>query len=138
VKTYTTGRGQSHAEQMLEVLAGVAPSAPEEFGALAGAVLARRTTLSSVIAVLLAWDETRRDFIARARAGGLEVRALLVCAPGETPPAEPGLMVLQPAQSRADWRGCNDRDALVTDRRKPAVLGAGRPATGSPRSSSRC
>ena len=96
VKTYTTGRGQSHAEQMLEVLAGVAPSAPEEFGSLAGAVLARRTTLSSVIAVLLAWDETRRDFIAQARAGGLEVRALLVCAPGETPPAEPGLLVLQP------------------------------------------
>ena len=96
VKTYTTGRGQSHAEHMLEVLAGVAPSAPQEFEALAAAVLARRETLSSVIAVLLSWDEPRREFVARARAAGLEMRALLVCPPGETPPAEPGLLVLQP------------------------------------------
>jgi uncharacterized protein (DUF58 family) len=96
VRTYTTGRGQSHAEHMLEVLAAVTPSAPEEFEALAAAVLARRSTLSSVIAVMLAWDRPRRAFIARARESGLEVRALLVCAPGETPPVEPGLLVLQP------------------------------------------
>ena len=47
-------------------------------------------------AVLLAWDEPRREFVTRARASGLEVRALLVCPPGETPPTEPGLLVLQP------------------------------------------
>jgi len=96
VKTYTAGRGQSHAEQMLEVLAGVSPSPPEEFASLAAAVLARRQTFSSVIAVLLAWDEPRRDFIARARATGVEVRALLVCPTGEAPPAAPGLLVLHP------------------------------------------
>jgi uncharacterized protein (DUF58 family) len=96
VKTYTTGRGQSHAEHMLEVLAGVQPSAPEEFATLASAVLARRTTLSSVIAVLLAWDGPRREFVREARASGLEVRALLVCGPEETPPAEPGLLILRP------------------------------------------
>ena len=96
VKTYTTGRGQSHAEHMLEVLAGVQPSPPEEFGTLAGAVLARHSTLSSIIAVLLAWDEPRRQFIRQARASGLEVRALLVCGPGETPPIDPGLLVLRP------------------------------------------
>ena len=96
VKTYTTGRGQSHAEHMLEVLAGVTPSAPAEFGSLGAAVLERRGTLSSVIAVLLAWDAPRREFVAQARANGLEVRALLICAPGETPPAEAGLLVLQP------------------------------------------
>ncbi|MGH8672943.1 MAG: DUF58 domain-containing protein [Burkholderiales bacterium] len=96
VKTYTTGRGQSHAEHMLEVLAGVAPSPPAEFDALARAVLARRSTLSSVIAVLLAWDEPRREFLARARASGLEVRGLLVCAPDEAPPAGSGVLVLHP------------------------------------------
>ena len=96
VKTYTTGRGQSHSEQMLEVLAGVTPSRPEEFAALAAAVLARRATVSSVIAVLLAWDQPQREFVARARASGLEVRALLVCPSGDPPPAEPGLLVLQP------------------------------------------
>lgn len=78
VKTFTAGRGLSQAEQMLEVLAGVTPSAPERFPELARTVLTRRDTVSSVIAVLLAWDEPRRRFIAEARASGLEVRALLV------------------------------------------------------------
>lgn len=96
VKTYTTGRGQSNAEHMLEVLAGVQPSPPEEFGTLARAVLARHSTLSSMIAVLLAWDEPRRQFIRQARASGLEIRALLLCAAGETAPVEPGLLVLRP------------------------------------------
>ena len=96
VRTFTTGRGQSHAEHMLEVLAGVSASSPDEFDALACAVLARRSTLSSVIAVLLAWDEKRRSFIAQARANGLEVRALLVCRPEEAPPPEPGVLVLHP------------------------------------------
>jgi uncharacterized protein (DUF58 family) len=98
VKSYTAGRGQSHSEQMLEVLAAVTPSPPAEFGVLAAAVLARRSTLSSVIAVVLAWVEPRRVFVARARASGLEVRALLVCPAGETPPAEPGLLVLRPGE----------------------------------------
>jgi uncharacterized protein (DUF58 family) len=97
VKTYTTGRGQSPAEHMLEVLAGVMPSPPGEFEALARAVLLRRATLSSVIAVLLAWDEPRRRFVAEARGSGLDVRALLVCAPGEAPrPMDAGLHVLHP------------------------------------------
>lgn len=99
VKTYTAGRGQLHAEHMLEVLAGVSPSPPGAFDSLARAVLARRETVSSVIAVLLAWDEPRRKFIAAARATGLEVRALLVCAPGEKPlQTDPGLVVLHPGE----------------------------------------
>jgi len=97
VKTHTAGRGQLHAEHMLEVLAGVAPSAPGDFDALARAVLARRATLSSIIVVLLAWDESRRKFVAAARGSGLEVRALLVCAPGETAhTSDAGVLVLHP------------------------------------------
>ena len=99
VKAYTAGRGQLHAVHMLEVLAGVSPSPPEAFESLARAVLARRGTVSSVIAVLLAWDEPRRKFVAAARATGLEVRALLVCAPGEKPQqADAGLHVLHPGE----------------------------------------
>ena len=59
-------------------------------------MLARQSTLSSIIAVLLAWDEPRRQFIRQARASGLEVRPLLVCGAGETPPIDPGLLVLRP------------------------------------------
>jgi uncharacterized protein (DUF58 family) len=99
VRSYTAGRGQLHAQHMLEVLAGVAPSAAEEFGALARAVLARRAQLSSAILVLLAWDEERRRLAAALRAGGGEVRALLVCARGAIPPdAPPWLLTLHPGE----------------------------------------
>jgi len=96
VKTYTTGRGQSQTEQVLEVLAGVGPSPPGRFGELARAVLARRATVSSIIAVLLAWDEPRKRFIAQARANGLDVRALLVTGAESPEASAAGLVVLRP------------------------------------------
>jgi uncharacterized protein (DUF58 family) len=79
VRTYTAGRGQMQLEHMLEVLAGVTPSRPAEFSALARAVLAQRAGLSSCIVVLLAWDEVRRGFVEALARSGLEVRALVVC-----------------------------------------------------------
>jgi uncharacterized protein (DUF58 family) len=79
VRTYTAGRGQMQLEHMLEVLAGVTPSRPEEFSVLARAVLAQRAALSSCVVVLLAWDDARRGFIEALARNGLEVRALVVC-----------------------------------------------------------
>lgn len=87
VRTYTAGRGQMHLEHMLEVLAGVAPSRPQEFAALACAVLAQRPALSSCIAVLLGWDEARRNFTEALAASGLEVRALVLCERDQRPAA---------------------------------------------------
>lgn len=99
VRAYTAGRGQMQSEHMLEVLAGVGASDPRGFGALARAVLARRASLSSVIAILVAWDDTRRDFVATLRACGAEVRALLVC-PADAVPADlpTGVTVLHPEE----------------------------------------
>ncbi|MFO1361345.1 MAG: transglutaminase domain-containing protein [Burkholderiales bacterium] len=82
VHGYTTGRGQMRAEHLLEVLAGVAPSAPAAFEALANRVRGHRHRLTSCIVVLLEWDAARRAFVEGLRASGLEVRALLVCARG--------------------------------------------------------
>jgi uncharacterized protein (DUF58 family) len=79
VRLYTAGRGQLHAEHMLEVLAGVSPSPPAEFEALARAVLAQRGRLSSCIAVLLGWDAPRQEFVRALGASGLDARALLLC-----------------------------------------------------------
>ena len=95
VRTFTAGRGQMRAEHMLEALAGLGPSAPEAFGALARAVLARRATLSSVIAIFVSWDEERARFIAALRAEGFGVRALLVRAEGDAPR---GVFQLQPGK----------------------------------------
>ena len=95
VRAYTAGRGQMQADHMLEVLAGVAASEQREFAALARAVLARRASLSSVILILLSWDEQRRNLAAALRATGAEVRALLVCAERDTPRERPpGVLLL--------------------------------------------
>jgi len=95
VRAYTAGRGQMRAEHMLEVLAGVGPSPAGDFEALARAVLGRRATLSSVIVILVTWDEARARFVASLRAEGFDVRALLVGASSDTPP---GILRLVPGQ----------------------------------------
>ena len=95
VRAFTAGRGQMRAEHMLEVLAGVNPSPPGEFDALARVVLGRRATLSSVIAVLVGWDDARARFVASLRAEGFEVRVLLVREGGDAPP---GVLQLAPGK----------------------------------------
>jgi uncharacterized protein (DUF58 family) len=95
VLSYTAGRGQLQSERMLEVLAAVMPSEVTAFAELSRAVIARRESLSSVILILLSWDEERRRLAAALRATGAEVRALLVCSPGEAPAEPPpGVLLL--------------------------------------------
>jgi uncharacterized protein (DUF58 family) len=103
VRAYTAGRGQLQSEHMLEVLAAVSPSEPAAFAGLAKSVAGRRDSLSSVILILLSWDDERRKLAAALRASGAEVRALLVrpkdagASPGEEP--VPGwVSVLHPGE----------------------------------------
>ncbi len=95
VRAYTAGRGQLRAEHMLETLAGVGPSAPGDFAALARAVFGRRATLSSVIVIFVNWDEARARFVASLRAEGFAVRALLV---GDEFDSPPGILHLLPGK----------------------------------------
>jgi uncharacterized protein (DUF58 family) len=102
VRTYTAGRGQLHTEHMLEVLAGVRPSAPAEFERLAQAVLGQRRALSSCIAVLLGWDEARERFVRALATSGLELRVLLLAERGALsaePPAN--VVVVHPGEVEA-------------------------------------
>ena len=94
VRTYTAGRGQMQLEHMLEVLAGVGPSARADFADLARAVLAQRAGLTSCIVVLLEWDEARKNFVEALRRTGVELRVLLV---SEAVHAPPGVTLLHPA-----------------------------------------
>jgi len=94
VRTYTAGRGQMRLEHMLEVLAGVGPSAPDDFADLARAVLAQRAGLTSCIVVLLEWDEARRSFVDALRRTGVELRVLLVSERSDAPS---GVTLLHPA-----------------------------------------
>ena len=100
VRTYTAGRGQMQLEHMLEVLAGVAPSAPGEFSALSRAVLAQRAGLTSCVVVLLAWDETRKAFIDSLRRTGIGARVLLVCERSRAPSPTPSPRQTRPTPSR--------------------------------------
>jgi uncharacterized protein (DUF58 family) len=94
VRHYSAGRGQLHAEHMLEVLAAVGPSAPAEFDALARSVLHKRAELASCILVLVAWDAARRNLAETLAASGIEVRAILVCAPERAPRDAPAWLVV--------------------------------------------
>jgi len=102
VRAYTAGRGQLRAEHMLEALAGVGPSAPGDFAALARAVFGRRATLSSVIVIFVEWDEARARFVADLRAEGFDVRALLVA---DKSVAIPGVLHLAPGRIQQDLAG---------------------------------
>lgn len=89
----TAGRGQMQSQHMLEVLAAVAPSDPAAFADLARAVIARRESVTSVILILLGWDEERGRLVAALRASGADVRALLVCAKDMRPPQAPAWVI---------------------------------------------
>jgi uncharacterized protein (DUF58 family) len=99
VRAYTAGRGQLQSEHMLEVLAAVSPADPAGFAALAKSVAGRRDSLSSVILILLSWDEERRKLVAALRGSGAQVRALLVCEERNAPPELPaGVARLAPGR----------------------------------------
>ena len=99
VRAYTAGRGQMQSEHMLEVLAAVSPSEASAFSDLARAITARGESLSSVILILLAWDEERRKLAAALQGAGANVRALLVCASDARPKDAPAwVAVLHPGE----------------------------------------
>jgi uncharacterized protein (DUF58 family) len=96
---HTAGRGEASNVHLLEVLAGLGPSQPAKFEQLAREVTAMRSTLSSAVFVLLAWDEPRRRLVADLTMSGLGIRVLLVA---DDPPADAqGLLVLQPGRIEA-------------------------------------
>jgi len=96
---FTAGRGQMQAQQLLEVLAVVTPHRGADFEVLANSVMANRAALSSVILVLLSWDEARRDLVSALQATGLRVLALLVAdKPEAVAERKPWLVVLEPGK----------------------------------------
>ena len=97
--SFTTGRGQLQAQQVLEVLAAVTPGGAGAFQALAECMLASRAQLSSAILVLLDWDDARKSLAERLRASGLPLRVLLVHERPEALDARaPWITVLEPGR----------------------------------------
>jgi uncharacterized protein (DUF58 family) len=74
----STGRSLAYLESVLEVLACLEPCPDEPFAALAPHVDERLARLTSVVAVLLNWDDAREGFLRRLRDMGVSVRAFVV------------------------------------------------------------
>ncbi len=93
---FTSGRGLSHAERMLEILAAVQPCRDRAFGHLTSLILSRSALLTSVICIFLAWDHERKDLVRHLKALNVPLRALVVAESGDNAPLEPGPMIDAP------------------------------------------
>jgi len=79
---FTAGRGLAHTEQLLEVLACVAPCLDKPFRSLQHAVIDRLDSLSGCVCVLLGWDDARQELVRQLEALGTPTRVLVVGARG--------------------------------------------------------
>jgi uncharacterized protein (DUF58 family) len=75
---FTSGRGISYTDRMLEILAAVSPCIDKPFSKLPPLVFERAALLSGCICILLSWDEERKIFIRKLEAMGVPVIVLVV------------------------------------------------------------
>ena len=93
---FTAGRGLSHVDQMLEILASVRVCSEKPFQTLENLVLNHAGALSGCICVLLAWDEPRRNFVRKLKTVGIPVLVVVVVPAAPAKPFEPGPMRDEP------------------------------------------
>ncbi|MCP4041900.1 MAG: DUF58 domain-containing protein, partial [Gammaproteobacteria bacterium] len=82
--TYSAGVGQLHTDGMLEILAGVRACGDRPFSDLHQAVVARRSSLSGCILILLVWDDARRRMVDELNALGLPLLVFVITDATET------------------------------------------------------
>ena len=75
---FTSGRGVSHTEHLLEVLAAVTPAPVTEFSMLHDLVLRHAPAVTGCICVFLTWDEPRQKLVQQLRVMDLPVLVLIV------------------------------------------------------------
>ena len=95
--TFTQGRGLGAPAELLRVLATVEPSRGR-FTELAEAALLGAARMSGGICVLLAWDEERRNLVAKLRGQGIPLRVWVVDDGGAA--LDPGPMASDPRNFR--------------------------------------
>ncbi len=74
----SAGRSLGYLDNVLDVLACLEPCHDPPFDVLAPRLVERLARLTTVIAVVLDWDERREDFLRRIRALGVAVQIILV------------------------------------------------------------
>jgi uncharacterized protein (DUF58 family) len=81
---FTFGRGLSHTDKALEILASVRACKDKPFSSLPPMVMERSVLFSSCICIFLSWDEERKEFVERMKAIGVPILALVITA-ADTP-----------------------------------------------------
>jgi uncharacterized protein (DUF58 family) len=74
----STGRSLGYLDNVLDVLACLEPSPAPPFETIGPPLFERLERLTTVVLILLEWDDAREDFLRRVRAMGVAVRVLLV------------------------------------------------------------
>ncbi|TRW94230.1 DUF58 domain-containing protein [Candidatus Methylobacter oryzae] len=75
---FTAGRGVDQLPHLQEILAAVQPGEQDSFAQLRQAVLARIGLCSSLVCVLMHWDQVRQDFIKQLLSHDLPVAVFLL------------------------------------------------------------
>jgi len=96
VHRIAAGAGLGSLDGVLEALACVHAQPDEHFAMLTDCVDERAGELSACVCVLLAWDDARRELVARLRRCGTPVLVLLVGDGDASPLPEAGPMADQP------------------------------------------
>jgi uncharacterized protein (DUF58 family) len=74
----TAGRSLAYLDQILDILACVEENPAEPFDAIEPEIAELLERLSTVICVFLDWNQARREFALRLRAGGIAVKIIIV------------------------------------------------------------
>jgi hypothetical protein len=74
----STGRSLGYLDNVLDVLACLEPSPAAPFESIGPALFGRLERLTTVVAVMLEWDDAREAFLRQVRALGVAVRVFLV------------------------------------------------------------
>ena len=74
----STGRSLGYLDNVLDVLACLEPSPAAPFESIGPALFERLERLTTVVVVMLEWDDAREVFVRQLRALGVAVRVFLV------------------------------------------------------------
>lgn len=85
---FTSGRGISYTDRMLEILAAVRPCTDKPFSELPRMVFERLALLSGCICIFLSWNDERKAFIRKIESIGVPLTVLVVTVDPLTQPAE--------------------------------------------------
>ncbi|WPD23843.1 MAG: DUF58 domain-containing protein [Candidatus Electrothrix scaldis] len=102
---FSSGRGVSHTDSMMEVLACVQPCHDRQFSELSSLLTSHASRISGCLCILLAWDEARQKMIKMLRGIGVPLKVIVVTEEAE---------------------GVNDAGPMQSDAENFHVLAAGK------------